>query len=220
MEGTKVWHWKMNPKTKNSQPQTNFRVYLKSSFFIGNTKKRGIHCIFIQMKLARSIKVYMFYLCTLDRELAENSHQAVNEICALLHERIDQHDSSFNKGILTLAKRVKEFGPGVLNSAIHSFGSAFIAPACRGKIGTQPGAGARRKGKSRSRQKQDTRGENTKRQISDAVLPLRKEKRKRPHDITTVVEQNVPAAKKSGADKMKSNTKCRKTSASKLKHEK
>ena len=96
-------------------------------------------------------------------------------------------------------------GPNKLRSSLFTFGSSFFSTKSRGKIQTQPSI--RRKSQNKSRQKQDNRGDSTKRALKDkSQLPLRRITTTRKHHLAGVVANNLPSAKKSGSHKMISCT--------------
>ena len=104
--------------------------------------------------------------------------------------------------VMKFAKRVTIMGPNKTNSCLNLFGSTFVERKGRGKIGVQPQL--RRTGDSKSSQRQDNRGNGSKRNLPSQMLPERKVKPKQKHNIADTTRPNKPPAKKSGVQAMKS----------------
>ena len=102
---------------------------------------------------------------------------------------------------MKFAKRVTSMGPNKINSCLHLSGSTLVERKGRGKIGVQPQL--RRTGDSKSRQRQDNRGNGSKRSLSSRMLPERKVKPKQKHNLAETTRLNKPPTKKSGVQAMK-----------------
>ena len=150
-----------------------------------------------------------FYLITsldiilLGEDLTDRAQAALEEITQTLYQQITADNGDFNRGIIRFGNRLKSLGPTRIVSALNEFGATFKRGS-RGKIRVQPRL--RRSGPSKSRQKQDNRGASALRGLSSSNLPRRKIAKKRPHSFAQIVRDNIPAAKKSGTHKMRSQT--------------
>ena len=120
-----------------------------------------------------------------------------DKFCDSVKKMIRSDNSEFNNSLTKFMKRYDQFSESQRVSPFQNFGSIFMGKA-RSKIKVRPTAVSRRKSKIGSRQKQST--------VKTKILANRPESFKRKHNISDIVDLNIPSAKKAGRSRI-SNTK-------------
>jgi len=128
--------------------------------------------------------------------LNKTAMEELEHVNQSLKARLLDGDIEYSKAVLKFCKRYQNLNENQRKSSLHSFGGIFVRQL-RSRIKVQPTAVSRRKSQINSRQKQNT--------TKTRNLPLRILKRKREHNISKVIMENVPSAKKAGRS-MKTNT--------------
>lgn len=123
--------------------------------------------------------------------------QEFENFCASVRTNIRNENEEFNNSLMKFIKRYEKSSETQRVAGLQNFGTIFTGKTRR-KIHVQPTAVSRRKSKIGSRQKQSN--------VKTKNLPNRSVSFKRKHNISDIIDQNVPSAKKAGRS-MISNTK-------------
>ena len=137
---------------------------------------------------------------------ADECRSDLKETFSLLEKMLSNHSSDMNflRGVSKFCDRVKKYPISRLSSSFHSLGvpsstsvkitaTSILKKARKGKIYVQPGAFARRKSESGSKNA-IVKGMTLKKNAFGNVKVCKK----RPHKFSINVEKNEPPAKKAG----------------------